>query len=117
MTQVSRARRNFVTQAAQEAGLGAPENSETPKRGDPATAAARPQVAPPSDPKGKLGQLLALLRRPDGASLADLVAETGWQAHSVRGAMSGALKKKLGLAITSEKTEGGRVYRAAPGAQ
>ncbi len=40
-----------------------------------------------------------------------MTAATGWQAHSVRGAMSGALKKKLGLIIASEKTEAGRVYR------
>jgi hypothetical protein len=65
----------------------------------------------PADPKGKLGAIVALLRRPDGARIADLMAATGWQAHSVRGAMSGALKKKLGLTITSEKTEAGRIYQ------
>jgi hypothetical protein len=43
---------------------------------------------------------------------------TGWQAHSVRGAISGALKKKLGLEVTSEKIDGrGRVYRIAEAAQ
>lgn len=39
------------------------------------------------------------------------MAATGWQAHLVRGAMSGAIKKGLGLAITSDKTEAGRIYR------
>ena len=67
--------------------------------------------ATPPDPKGKLGAVVALLRRPGGAQIADLVAATGWQAHSVRGAMSGALKKKLGLVITSERTEAGRTYQ------
>jgi hypothetical protein len=62
-------------------------------------------------PKGKLGTLTALLRRPDGASVGDMMAATGWQAHSVRGAMSGALKKKLGFEIASQQTLGGRVYR------
>ena len=75
---------------------------------------APPEPAPaPSDPRGKLGAVVSLLRRPDGASLADMMTATGWQAHSVRGAMAGALKKKLGLAIRSEKTDAGRVYRIA----
>lgn len=59
----------------------------------------------------KLDLLIKLLSRPKGASLADLVTATGWQAHSVRGALAGSLKKK-GHTILSEKTEGGtRRYR------
>jgi hypothetical protein len=65
-------------------------------------------------PKGKLGALVALLRAPDGATLEAMMVATGWQAHSVRGALSGSLKKKLGVAISSEKTEAGRVYRIVP---
>jgi len=53
-----------------------------------------------------------MLQSPEGASLDEIVTATGWQAHTVRGAIAGALKKKLGLTITSEKVEGrGRVYR------
>ena len=55
--------------------------------------------------------LIALLRRPEGATLAEMMAATGWQAHTVRGAMAGALTKKLGLRIVSEKTDGTRVWR------
>ena len=56
--------------------------------------------------------MIALLQRAKGATLDELVAATGWQAHTVRGAMSGALKKRLGLTIESEKVETrGRVYR------
>ena len=56
--------------------------------------------------------MIDLLRRPEGAGIEEITAATGWQSHTVRGAMSGALKKKLGLDITSEKTEErGRVYR------
>lgn len=56
--------------------------------------------------------LISLLEREDGATMEEIVEATGWQAHSVRGAISGALKKKLGLAVTSQKVEGrGRVYR------
>lgn len=58
--------------------------------------------------------LVALLGRDDGATVAEMVAATGWQEHTVRGVMSGALTKKIGLQIGSEKVEGrGRVYRAS----
>ena len=52
-----------------------------------------------------------MLRRPGGATIADLTTETKWQAHSVRGSISGAIKKKRGLAVISEKTDGTRIYR------
>ena len=60
----------------------------------------------------KQSLMIGLLRRPGGATLAEIVEATGWQTHTVRGAMAGALKKKLGLTITSENDETkGRVYR------
>jgi hypothetical protein len=53
-----------------------------------------------------------MLRRPAGATIVQIVEATGWQPHTVRGAFAGALKKKLGLEVTSEKAEGGeRVYK------
>ena len=56
--------------------------------------------------------LIAMLRAPDGATIEEIMAATGWQSHTVRGAMAGALKKKLGLEVTSEKVENrGRVYK------
>jgi hypothetical protein len=62
----------------------------------------------------KQALMIELLKRPGGATLAEIVEATGWQPHTVRGAMAGALKKKLGLTITSEKDEtSGRVYRLA----
>jgi len=62
----------------------------------------------------KQAKLIEMLRRPEGASIEEIVAVFGWQAHTVRGAIAGALKKKLGLDVTSEKIEGrGRVYRIA----
>ena len=67
---------------------------------------------PKAQPQSKLGQLEAMLRRPQGATIAQLVKALDWQAHSVRGAMSGSLKKKQGLKVTASKTEGqDRVYR------
>lgn len=60
----------------------------------------------------KQAQIIALLQRPEGASIAEIVEATGWLAHSVRGLISGGLKKKLGLQITSVKEQGrGSVYR------
>ena len=53
-----------------------------------------------------------MLQRPDGATISQICAATGWQAHTVRGTFAGAFKKKLGLNLASEKPEGGeRIYR------
>lgn len=55
--------------------------------------------------------LIAMLRAPEGATIQQIVETTNWQAHTVRGTMFGALRKKFGLEITSAKIEGrGRVY-------
>lgn len=62
----------------------------------------------------KQATVIALLQRPEGATITQVMEATGWQAHTVRGTFAGAFKKKLGLAITSDKPEGGmRVYRIA----
>jgi hypothetical protein len=71
-----------------------------------ATAAARRGT--------KTAKILALLRRPAGASLSELKKATGWQAHSLRGFLSGAVKKKMGLRIHSAPRDNGeRAYRVA----
>jgi hypothetical protein len=59
----------------------------------------------------KLGIMIAMLHRREGATVEALSEATGWQAHSVRGAIAGALKKKLGLTVASVKTDGVRIYR------
>jgi len=69
---------------------------------------------PEPAPMTKLDTLVALLRRQEGASLPVMMRQTGWQAHSVRGAMSGTLKKARGLNIVSDKQDGNRIYRIAP---
>ena len=62
--------------------------------------------------ESKQAQLIAMLKRPEGATIDEIVKALDWQAHTVRGAMSGALKKKLGLKVESEKGDPrGRVYR------
>ena len=56
--------------------------------------------------------MIDLLRRPEGATIEEITAATEWQSHTVRGAMSGALKKRLGFEVTSERVEGRqRVYK------
>lgn len=62
----------------------------------------------------KQALVIEMLRRPEGASIAEIVEATSWASHTTRGFLAGALKKKLGLAIDSEKEEArGRVYRLA----
>jgi hypothetical protein len=62
----------------------------------------------------KKAAILALLRKPNGATLKDLIAATGWQAHSVRGFISGAIVKKMGLKVESKKRDdGARRYSLA----
>lgn len=63
-------------------------------------------------PNSKIDLLINRLRRPSGATLAELTKATGWQPHSVRGAMAGALRKK-GFTVVSEKTDDVRRYRIA----
>src|SRR5262247_1341034 len=57
--------------------------------------------------------VIAMLQRPEGATVDEVASAMGWQRHTVRGLFSGALKKKLGLTLASAKEERGRVYRIA----
>ena len=72
-----------------------------------------PDLTHATERKGtKQATLIAMLRAETGATIEEITAATGWLAHKVRGSMSGALKKKLGLTITSEKIDGrGQCYR------
>jgi len=96
----------------------APSASKTTARaGSPAKRSKKSSAghtAPAVKTGTKQALLIDLLKRKTGATIDEVVEATGWQAHSVRGAISGTLKKKLGLDVTSEKVEGrGRVYRIA----
>jgi hypothetical protein len=97
---------------------GAPKGQKTakgakPRKSDKASKkpakAGRKTGAPRAESKG--AQILALIRRPKGATLADLAKLTGWQNHSIRGFLSGTVGKKMGLTVESAKREDGeRVY-------
>ncbi|CAA7624266.1 DUF3489 domain-containing protein [Magnetospirillum sp. SS-4] len=100
---------------------GANEGAEE----EPATDMADQPEIPPSEALGantprktrqgtKQEALIAMLKRPEGASIAEIMEVTGWLGHSIRGFIAGTVKKKLGLAATSEKVESrGRTYRIA----
>ena len=84
--------------------------TEEPAPDTPTAPEAAPKTHTPREGT-KQATLIAMLRAPDGATIDEIMAATGWQPHTVRGAMAGALKKKLGLEVTSEKVETrGRVY-------
>jgi Protein of unknown function (DUF3489) len=71
--------------------------------------------AEPSPRHSKQGLVIGMLRRTQGATIAAIMKETGWQQHSVRGFFAGVVRRKLGLTLTSEKTGGGRIYRIIEG--
>ena len=99
----AKARSNKARQAKQ--------NRTKPDRGARAATNPKKKTGPVARTDSKLATVVAMLREPKGKSIDDLMKATGWQAHSVRGAISGAIKKKLGLTVTSEKADGVRVYR------
>ena len=101
--------------------LPAPKPPEADPEIEAAVAAAeatwakeRADTKPRTRENSKQAQVIAMLRRPEGSTVRQICEATGWQAHTVRGTFAGAFKKKLGLAIVSDKPQGGeRVYRIA----
>lgn len=86
----------------------ATEPVEAPEAAVPETAERTPR------PGSKLAKVVELLEGEAGATIAEIMAATNWQQHTVRGALAGSVTKKLGRTLTSEKVEGrGRVYRIA----
>ena len=72
------------------------------------------QSKPRTRDNSKQAQVIAMLKRPEGATIAQICEATGWMPHTVRGTFAGAFKKKLELQITSTKEAGGqRIYRVA----
>ena len=100
----------------------APAKGKAGKKATPTKKAAKaPKTAPKAPkPKGtrersKTAQILELLKRPNGATLQELMAATEWQPHSIRGFISGTLGKKMGLSVESTKGEDGkRTYSLKP---
>ncbi len=96
---------------AQHAAPAAPKKATATKEAKPKDDAAVPKEAREGSKKAIV---LDMLKRPAGATLADIMSATGWQAHSVRGFISGSLSKKMGIKVESFKSESGdRAYRVA----
>ena len=95
--------RDEEEEAETEAADEAPANVEAEPNPRPnASKTKKPQ--PRRTRNGsKLAQLIVMLQRAKGATIEEIVAALGWQPHTVRGAIAGAIKKKLGLDVTSEK--------------
>ena len=81
------------------------EKAESPKTQRKAKSHAARTAAPRNREGSKQAQLIAMLRRAKGASIDEIAEALSWQPHTVRGAIAGALEKKLGLEVTSEKDE------------
>lgn len=117
-----------TTAAYTALGIVGDTGADTAPEEEPAADMADEAETPPTDAHGaheakparktregtKQEALIAMLKRPEGASIDEIAAEFGWASHTVRGAIAGALKKKLGLTVTSEKHETrGRTYKIA----
>lgn len=88
--------------------------SKKSKTQAPKAPKSKKQKTPRIREGSKQAQLIAMLRNARGTTIEEIVAALSWQPHTVRGAIAGALKKKLGLNVISEKDDKrGRVYRIA----
>jgi len=98
------------------AAKGAPEKAKASKKATPAKGAPKAKKTPKGESSlpregSKMAQVIAMLQRKNGATLAEISEKMGWQAHTVRGFMAGAMKK-AGHTVESFKPEGGeRTYR------
>ena len=109
---ITKSSKDWLIAAEGYDALGVPRMGATNATATETFDAPADPTTSPTRKSSKQAQMIELLKRPAGATLNQLVETTGWQAHTVRGAMAGALKKKLGLTIISDKVMGQeRTYR------
>ena len=107
-----KAKKGAKEAAPKKQAKGAPKQ---PKEKATGKKASKPKTEAAASREGsKKAAVLELLRRKEGATMAEIAKVTGWQNHSIRGFISGQFTKKMGLAVESTKNEaGGRSYRIA----
>ncbi|MCU1337761.1 MAG: hypothetical protein JWO19_3342 [Bryobacterales bacterium] len=104
--------KNAPVKATTKARVAKRRPHAAPTNTKPARKAAQAKKPSPARGGTKTAKILDLLKRPAGATLKELMKTTGWQAHSVRGFLSGTLGKKMGTPVESFKSDGGeRAYR------
>ena len=99
-------------EAAEAASAAAPANRKAARKAKAAPTASEPEAATGPTPTAKStpragtkqALMIEMLKRPEGATVEQIAAATGWQHHTIRGAISGALKKKLGLTVEATRT-------------
>ena len=117
-TGIAQATASAHPKATKKARAGARSAHVAPRKGKPGKKAKATKKTPqggkkagPARDGSKAARILDLLKRPEGATLAALMKATDWQAHSVRGFLSGTIRKKLGLDVVSTKADDGeRTY-------
>ena len=88
----------------------------TARKSAKATSRKRPTASKPvAGPDTKHARVIAMLRKPAGATIAAIMAVTDWQQHSVRGFLAGVVRKRLKLKLGSKKLDGNRVYHIGAG--
>ncbi len=114
-TKAAKAKSGGPKKSSRERGSKTVEQQKAEKptriRGARSQATSEPSPAAAAPRQSKQAVVIALLQRPGGVTVAEIVTATGWQPHTVRGLFSGTLKKKLGLGLTSAQEDRGRVYR------
>ena len=105
-------RRKLATQAFESSAFSPPSTHSIPQKKPASNPIATAELAASiTVTVSKQARIIAMLQQSGGATLADLMTITGWQSHSVRGVMSGILKKRMNLNIISERVDGQARYR------
>ena len=109
---ITASRGDWYISAAGYDALGVPHKAPITVQALDTVIATAEQAQPRHRENSKQAQVMAMLKRPEGATIAQIMEATQWQSHSIRGLLAGSLKKKLGLVITSAKMQGSdRVYK------